>query len=86
MAGWWRKRWPRMIGFDAGFIPQLLCVADMSPAGLAGSVCVLVVSLIVGIGLWVARTPGRVSCGRFMCLGAGAGFLAHGVVVLSRLS
>ncbi len=86
MAGWWRKRWPRMIGFDAGFVPQLLCVMDLSPTGVTGALCVLVVSLVVGIGLWQAREPRRVAFGRFMCLGAGAGFVAHCVVSLTQLS
>ncbi len=82
MSGWWRKRWPRMFGFDAGFIPQLLCVADTTPTGLVGALCVLMVLLSVGVGFWQAGDPRRVSFGRSMCLGAVLGFVAHGVFVV----
>jgi hypothetical protein len=81
VGGWWRKRWPRAVGFDAGFIPQLLCAADRTTAGLAGALCVWVVCVVVGIGLWQASTPRRVSCGRAMCLGAVLGLAAHAVIV-----
>ncbi|GIE85237.1 hypothetical protein [Actinoplanes regularis] len=76
-----------MIGFDAGFIPQLLCVADTTPTGLAGALCVLVVSAVVGIGFWQASEPRRVSVGRSMCLGTVLGFVTHCVfVAVFRLS
>lgn len=87
MAGWWRKRWPRMLGFDLGFVPQLLCAADSTTAGISGALCVLVVSLAVGLGLWQARDSRRRSVGRFLCLGAVSGLIAHAaIVVVLRLS
>ncbi|MFI1990713.1 hypothetical protein [Actinoplanes sp. NPDC020271] len=75
-----------MAGLDAGVVPQLLCVADATPAALAGGLCLLVVSLFIGIAFWLSRTPGRVSFGRWMCLGAVVGFVAHWAVALSRFA
>ncbi|GAA2878341.1 hypothetical protein Acy02nite_15740 [Actinoplanes cyaneus] len=76
-----------MIGFDAGFIPQLLCVADTSPGGVSGALCVLVVSLAVGAGFWQAADPRRKAVGRFMVIGAWTGLAAHAVVAATvRLS
>ncbi|WP_436521201.1 hypothetical protein [Actinoplanes sp. HUAS TT8] len=69
-----------MIGFDAGFIPQLLCVADTSPGGVSGALCVLAVSLVVAAGLWQATDPQRKAAGRFMVLGAWTGLAAHAAV------
>ncbi|GIF04272.1 hypothetical protein [Actinoplanes siamensis] len=71
-----------MIGFDAGFIPQLLCVGDRTPAALPGALCVMVVSLAVGVGLWQAREPRRVSAGRSMCLGSVLGVGLHAAVAV----
>ncbi|BCY07058.1 hypothetical protein [Actinoplanes sp. L3-i22] len=76
-----------MVGFDAGFIPQLLCVADATPGGVSGALCVLVVSLAVGAGLIQAGDPRRKSAGRFLCLGAWTGLGVHaGVVMIFHLS
>lgn len=76
-----------MVGFDAGFIPQLLCVGETSPSGVALALTVLVMSLVVGIGLAQSPEPRRRSTGRFMCLGAWTGLGAHAVfAALLRLA
>ena len=78
MAGWWRKRWPRMVGFDVGFVPQVLCAAEPGAAGaVLAAGCPLVVCLATGVGFWQARDAPRRSLGRSICLGAVLGYGGH---------